>query len=447
MLTAREERAARQQTMAAAHHGLPLVSFSLNIPGEHKNYPLAREAFHLGVSLLERQLRRANLSIAAQDTKEANTGCECIIAVGGGAADAVKRIAVAIEENHPLGRLFDFDVIDTNGEQLRGEQYGRTIRRCIVCGKPVWECARSRAHPAEELARRTAQTLQNYFANAFADKIAAQATRALLYEVNTTPKPGLVDRANTGSHADMDIFTFIDSSVALTPFFREMTLAGMRCDCETDVTQLLPKLRLPGQWAEDAMFAATDGINTHKGLIFSLGILCAAAGVAKTEGSGFAAGNLLRISGTIATNIDAELSTANAPAATHGEKAFTRFGITGARGEAAKGFPDVRDCGYPTLSALLAKGISPNAAGAVTLLHLLSRVDDTNIIARSNFETLRKTQKKVAAILRGCGDDADKLIAFAQELDTEFITTNLSPGGCADLLALSFMLCFLEGMG
>ncbi len=442
MLAAREERAARQKRMAAARPGLPLVSFSLNIPGAHKAHPLAREAFRLGCALLERELERAGMAVAERDAREADAGCDLIAAVDGDAG-AVKRIAVAIEEAHPLGRLFDFDVVDSGGEQLHGAEYGRSVRACIVCGGPVWECARSRAHPAEELSRRAARMIRDFVERDFADRVAARATRALLYEVSVTPKPGLVDRANSGAHADMDIFTFIDGAAALTPFFRDAALAGLRCGGGPEA--LLPRLRLPGLWAEDAMFAATGGVNTHKGLIFSMGILTAAAGVAKAEGSGFSAANLLGLCGRIAAGVVGELPRAGAvrPGATHGEAVYAAFGFAGARGEAALGFPCVRDHGFPVLSEFLAEGAHPDVAGVAAFLRLLAHTDDTNIVARSGVAALRAVQERVGAALCECGD-ADGLVDFANVLDAEFIAANLSPGGCADLLALSFMLRFME---
>lgn len=439
MLAAREERAARQMRMREAHPEGALVSFSLNIPGEYKAYPLACEAFRLGCALLERQLERAGIRVVAREVKEAHTGCECVWAVDGDAG-GVKRVCVVIEEDHPLGRFFDFDVIGTDGEQLRGEEHGRGVRTCVVCGKPVWECSRARVHSAEELSRRVASALEEFFAREFADRVAAQATRALLYEVNVTPKPGLVDRDNNGAHGDMDIFTFIDSSVALTPFFRDVVLAGMRCGGNAEA--LLPRLRFPGVCAEDAMFAATGGVNTHKGLIFSLGILCAAAGVAKSAGKDFSTGNLLRICARIAAGVDGELR--GGGAVTHGEIAFVKYGVTGARGEAARGFPDVRDCGAPALADLIARGAHPNDAGAAVILRLLAQVDDTNIVARAGMDALRAAQEKTSAALEECGGDVRKLLEFSKKLDAEFIATNISPGGCADLLALSFMLHFLQ---
>ncbi len=448
MLAAREDRAERQRRMRAAHPGLPLVSFSLNIPGERKAYPLARDAFRLGCALLDRQLARAGLAARSRDLKEAHTGCELIAAVGGGGggADAgtVKKIVVAIEESHPLGRLFDFDVLDPDGVQLHREAHGGSVRACIVCGGSLWECARSRAHSAEELARRAAWMLYDHFSRAFADRVAARAARALLHEVSVTPKPGLVDRSNNGSHADMDMFTFIDGSAALTPFFRDMVLAGMEGGAAPE--RLLPRLRCSGQWAEDAMFAATGGVNTHKGLIFSLGILCAAIGVAGAGGVGFSAQALLDLCGRIAVGVEGELSRAGgtSSSATHGERAFAAFGMTGVRGEAARGFPAVRDIGYPTLAKLLAAGVHVNDAGVVALLRLLACVDDTSIVARSDHATLCAVRERVAAALEQCGDDIERLLSFSRSLDAEFIAANLSAGGCADLLALSFMLVFME---
>lgn len=105
-------------------------------------------------------------------------------------------------------------------------------------------------------------------------RIARLAAAALVEEVYTTPKPGLVDLNNTGAHRDMTVQTFLYSAAALQPYFREMAELGRTLPQE----ELLPALRASGIRAEAAMFKATDGVNTHKGALFSLGILCGCAG-------------------------------------------------------------------------------------------------------------------------------------------------------------------------
>ncbi len=111
----------------------------------------------------------------------------------------------------------------------------------------------------------------------------------LLYEVSTTPKPGLVDRNNSGSHSDMDFFTFLDSSASLIPWFREFFCLGWDHSSESD-GQIFERLRYAGQRAETAMFSATGGINTHKGLVFASAILCGALGKVHSGQESSAAG-------------------------------------------------------------------------------------------------------------------------------------------------------------
>lgn len=111
------------------------------------------------------------------------------------------------------------------------------------------------------------------------NKIATFAVEGMLYEVTATPKPGLVDRANNGAHYDMDYFTFMSSAAALYMAFDEMIKEGARSgEQQEDIRKLLAPLREIGKRAENRMFAFTDGVNTHKGMIFSLGILCGCAG-------------------------------------------------------------------------------------------------------------------------------------------------------------------------
>ena len=128
-----------------------------------------------------------------------------------------------------------------------------------------------------QLQEKTQAVLAAAIREADSKTIARLACQALLYEVATTPKPGLVDRANSGSHRDMDFFTFQASAAALWPYFARCAEIGM------DTHSLPPeetfsRLRTPGKLAEGDMLRATAGVNTHKGAIFSMGILCGALG-------------------------------------------------------------------------------------------------------------------------------------------------------------------------
>ena len=438
MLDARERRAAAQRQLLE-RFACPLISFTLNIPGEYKAYPLARKAFEQGLLLIARQLERQGLAALYEQQTRGNTGYEYLAAVDADGA-SIKSLMIAIEEGHPLGRLFDMDVFDRDGVLMRGAAYGRVERPCLICGGPVWACARSRAHSGEELAYHTAKRIEDYLNGEYADKIAACAQKALLYEVAVTPKPGLVDRANNGAHTDMDIFTFIDSACVLTPYFRACTIKGLTFHGEPEA--LFAALRYPGMQAEDAMLTATAGVNTHKGLIFSLGLVCAALGFLHKTGEADHLDALVRACGRMA---GAALDELHSDSGTHGIGVYQKYGLTGVRGEAANGFPHARLYGLPILRRIVGEGYSLNDAGAAALLHLIAHVPDTNILHRSDKSTQEEISHAVTDFLHK-DPSPEQMLNAARTLDRKCICRNISPGGCADLLAVSFMLffCFPE---
>ena len=278
---------------------------------------------------------------------------------------------------------------------------------------------------------------------AFADETAAMMTRALLYEAACAPKPGLVTRLGSGNHRDMDFFTFIDSALALGPFFRDCCRAG--ADCSGAPESLFPRLRERGREAEAAMFRVTGGVNTHKGIIFSGGIICGAAGFLYGRGMAFDAEDLLDTAGKIAAPALADLRADGSPAAeTGGERAFVSHGLTGVRGEAAAGFPSLRSS-YPRLRDLRGQGHSLNDAGAAVLLTLMARTGDTNVAARGGIQALWDIQRDLSAFLfGGAAPSMDAMLAYAGELDRRMRESGVSPGGSADLLALSYFLLFLH---
>ena len=226
VLTAREKRVARIQALVL-EPSHTIISFKLNIPGKVKQYPLARNAFEIGIACIESQLKRSNITIIHFEKACELTGNEAFFLVEKDSMQ-IKKQTIAIEDSHPLGRLFDIDVTDGTGQNITGAEVGRPERSCLICGGPVWVCARSRRHSADELALQTAKMIEDHLISAFAETIATCATRALLYEVSVTPKPGLVDRLGNGAHSDMDFFTFIDSATTLSPYFRDITIRAIR---------------------------------------------------------------------------------------------------------------------------------------------------------------------------------------------------------------------------
>lgn len=273
----------------------------------------------------------------------------------------------------------------------------------------------------------------------FAGEIGQLAVQALLYEVCTTPKPGLVDRDNCGSHTDMDIFTFIRSADALRPYFEHCCAIGQKT-ANLAPAAAFAALRQPGMEAERRMLAATGGVNTHKGAIFSMGILCGALG---RLGRNTRADEILSVCAEMTVGlVDKDFAGVTAEnAATAGQRLYAQHGITGIRGQAEAGFPAVREHGLPVLEAGLAMGKSYDEAGCAALLAILCHTDDTNVIARSDLATAQGVSRKIRKLLEKDPYPDRKTL---EALDREFIRQNLSPGGSADLLALCYFLHFLK---
>ena len=477
---ARDRRVLKKWELLTTGGEICLVEFSLNIAGAVKTFPFARAAFREEVRELSDHLSR--FSVLKTEVYEKNTG-DCAFFLLKSQAIQIKKFLVSIEESHPLGRLFNLDVCGPDGISVKRHDLGLLPRTCLVCGEDAHVCAQKKSHSMELIQWQTAKLFHEFFRDRAADQAASAAVRGLLYEVSTTPKPGLVDRNNSGSHKDMDFFTFLDSSASLIPWFREFFCLGWDHSSESD-RQLFERLRYAGQRAEAAMFSATGGINTHKGLVFASAILCGALGKVhagqelpppledvlqecrklgecsladlhrlSNVQTPLPGSEIQHISGHTPDKMQSDPQSASAPdirthfvsLSTNGERIFTTYGIQGARGEAAAGFPSAVQIGLPSLKKWLFSGFSLNDAAAMALLTLISEVDDTNMVHRGGPELAKKSKEQAKRLLSTVTKENFK--ETLNSLDHQYITDNLSPGGCADLLAVSLMFYFLESAG
>ena len=429
ILDARERRVARQKELIVAH-GCSLVSFTMNIAGPVKYSPAIDKGFSLGLARIDCML--SGLPVLSRNVIREHTGCEALWAVD---ADPLflKALVVHLEDRDCFGRLLDIDILDSNGRKLDRQLLGLAPRKCLLCEKEAKLCSRSRTHSVEQLQAKTAERLDSPQETI---PVSMLAVKALLWEVFTTPKPGLVDRNNRGSHKDMDLMTFLASTYALGPYFEEAVIIG-RQTRHLPPQQTFDALRQAGIRAEQEMLRATGGVNTHKGAIFTLGILCGALG----RTNSFRPEDILSICADMTAGITHELD--DPMLETVGARLYRKHKITGIRGQAEKGFPAVLQVGLPRLVQGLSQGLSLNDAGCAALLWLMTVIEDTNLIARGGFENWQTVLEDVRRILVGTPfPDISQL----SQLDKAFIQKNLSPGGSADLLALTYFLYFLQGI-
>ena len=277
------------------------------------------------------------------------------------------------------------------------------------------------------------------------DRIGACAVEAMLYEVSATPKPGLVDRANNGAHHDMDFFTFMSSAAALRGSFDAFARIGVQHQAGP-LHEMLPALQQAGRTAEQQMFALTQGVNTHKGMIFSLGMLAGAAGRLAAQGETLTAEKLCRSVAALCTGITAAAYAGirEQGQLTKGEAMYLKYGVTGVRGEVENGFPTVRRTGLPVCRELREKGLAINDVLVGTLIALIAENQDTNILGRHDLETLQAVQQAAKDVLAlgSVGTEAGRRAIC--RMDEEFIERYISPGGSADLVAATHFLYEME---
>jgi holo-ACP synthase/triphosphoribosyl-dephospho-CoA synthase len=421
MLTAREKRVKRQLEIINKYN-MPLVCLTMNIAGDKKRSGLIDFAFYEGM--------RRVLSIDTPvfyEIMRAPSGIEGYF-VFSKEAEKLKDLCVDLEDRDEVGRLFDMDVLRTDGQKLSRPN----LRHCLLCENDAAVCARSRAHGLEAVIERTNAILLEFAADVHADA----AKKALLSEVWTTPKPGLVDKNNCGSHSDMTITTFEQSANALWPCFKTFFEIGAEegLPCQKTVN----RLRKRGILAEKEMFLATGGANTHKGAVYTLGALLAGRGMALSRGGDF----FEHASALSRCDLSEEYRRAEENPLTHGDYAYMHYGARGIRGEAEDGFPAARRA-HAQLKFYEACGYSQNDAGVLTLLRVLSELQDTNLLHRGGQAGLAYAQHRAHEV--NALPEKERVEA-ARGLDEDFIERNLSPGGCADVLAAAYFLCELESL-
>lgn len=344
----------------------------------------------------------------------------------------IKQICENFEENHPLGRFIDVDLNDRNGDTVSS---GKS-KLCFFCReKPAIECRRENVHDQEQLRSFMFSEMAEYCRKEreklIVKKLSSLAQQAILSEISLTPKPGLVDKFSSGSHTDMNYQTFIASTSAISPWFGELVREGFAFQDE-DLTKALPIIRNIGLQMESAMFESTGNVNTQKGIIFLMGLSLFACGMVFSKNGHFQAEKFRNvIKGICKDLVSNEMGNSTASGQSHGEKIFLKYGFSGARGEAESGMATVFNFG---LSELIQSRELNDESLIKCLLSIAANNDDTNILFRSNPQTLEsfKELSKVA-LANFNAKNYQAVIDFCR-------TENISPGGSADLLAVTIFV-------
>lgn len=263
-------------------------------------------------------------------------------------------------------------------------------------------------------------------------EIGRAATLALHDELALAPKPGLVSFVDNGSHDDMDAHTFMRSLFSLRHYFARIAALG-------EARASFDALEACGVAAEARMREATGGVNTHRGAIFMLGLLCAAAGAARHEGEPMQP-DALRA--TLQGHWGAALRARSRRVSTlPGGIAARRHGLRSASQEAALGFPALFETAVPALAGALRRGLDAQRARVDTLFAVMAVLEDSNLAHRGGMAGLHHARHQARRFLAQGGAGRPGGLDAARAIHHDFVARRLSPGGAADTLAAA---CFLR---
>ncbi len=450
ILEAKEQR--RRIRQQAEERGDATISLSFNVPG----YPKTDERLTRAVEEVRNDLTHYLTALRIpMNEKRVTTHCDEAGNIAFFPFQAtpddfppLKEKLEHFEQTHPLGRLLDVDLFDHQGNAISSHQQ----KPCFICKEtPALHCMRNQTHSYKELRAHLQEKTEKFLGKRaeqqVSKQLAATALWAILTEVALPHKPGLVAPEHNGSHTDMTFHTFLASTSAIAPHFQRVAAMGYQWNGREPQT-VLTQLRVSGLEMERDMFQATRGINTQKGVIFlmTFALFTAAYVIKKTGGleEKLFKETLQELNKGL---VDKELKGTSNRNRSHGEQCFKTFGEAlagGIRREVEQGLPTffqevnpfMKEMGFSSTDDQNSS-LFENQCKRV-LLKIMSINNDTNILFRSDAQTLHHLQKKSLETLQG-NEDLTKNTSY-KELMAFCAAKNISPGGSADLLAVSLFL-------
>ena len=312
----------------------------------------------------------------------------------------VKKEMINVEEEHILGRCLDIDVYTLKNDKVIGisrSDLFKKPRRCFICDLDAKICSRAQTHTIDEIKNYFEVVYKNFKdsqkkTDSLAYEVSQMALKAMISEVSTFPSFGLVSPISSGAHKDMDYYTFLNSAVAITPFLKKMFEVGYSY---YSPEYIFDAIRDIGKECEEKMFEATNNINTHKGMIFLMGISMAAIGKALYENKEFY--QIQDIIKSMVKNIlDDFKELHKKEKLTHGERLYLEYGFTGIRGQVQDGLSVLFD---NIIDNYINSDLKENDLYTQILIELMARVEDSTVVYRHDISTLRKVQSDAKDLL------------------------------------------------
>lgn len=447
ILKAKEQRQSIKQQNGKL--GYASISLNFNIPGYPKSNDQLKKTFFFLKEELYNYLIIIKIDIKKDKIKtqsdEAGDICFFPFLQREKNLFKLKKQLEDFEEHHQLGRILDIDLFDINNQTISSGKK----KKCLLCEDKALICMHKKKHSYEELREYVEKQTKNY-CKSLTEKetcqsLSALATWSVLTEISLFDKPGLVCPDQQGSHTDMNYHTFLASTANISPYFYSFAKLGYQWNGQA-INSIVIQIRLLGIATEKAMFGATKGVNTQKGTIFLLGFsLFAVAYCLKTNhffDEIIFRETLKILNKDLVNNELVENSNYS-----NGEKCFNKFGkqlAGGIRHEIELGLPTVFEVAYPFMLKLFPEKIDTTNQAEfqekmqLVLLKIISKNNDTNILHRSDEKMLMQLKKMANDALENCKKTNSQvsyrnIIKFCKN-------NNLSPGGSADLLAITLFI-------
>lgn len=399
----------------------------VNVPGSDKTPDGIAVPFARGVRALRRHAPALRVESRGYDA----LGPWAVLA---GRLDPfdLKRSACAVETRRLWGRLIDLDVLDASGQRIERTPLDLPARRCLVCPEPARECARLQRHALPELIAEVGRLVLAAQGPARLDpeQLAVSLVSGARAELSLTPKPGLVDCRDCGSHPDLSFDAMVRAIDTFPAYFDELIALRRR-------RATLAECVAAGRRAEQRMAEAACA-NTHRGFIFLSGLLLMAACDTEHELSA-PPGTIRRHVSRLAREFFARRGKTLEVATTHGSRARATYGVSGIVAEALDGLPSVFDIGLPVFVAALDDPVTRPTAPFALMAAMMREVEDTTALHRCGPDGLRRLRQDGARIEALCarGEDPRPLI---DRLNAQYRAIRLTMGGVADCMALVFSL-------